>query len=116
MNDTLNLISAIGSAAQVLIAIAPIVLSWVVWKSANKLAQAEYTRSLQESWVAANTAILQNEKLLKLSDELFGYVSNDSNPDYHAKRYLGFLYLNILEAEYLGLKAGLISDVVVLNR
>lgn len=109
MNELPTWLSAIGVFGQAAMAVATMVLSYVVWRSAIKISRAEYTRSLQDSWIAANVAILQNQCLPRIADEVLGHPFKDSDDNYHTKRYVRFMLLNILEAEHLGSKSGLID-------
>lgn len=105
----LDWVSAIGAVAQGLTAIAGFVLSWVIWKGTSRLARVEYMRSIQGLWSAANTALLENPSIARLSDKLFGIERNNRDSEYYQKRDLAFLYLNIIEASFLGYSCNVVA-------
>ena len=104
-------ISAISAFGQVLIGVGTFVLSYVLWKGSERKAKTEYMRSIQEGWNGLNALILSNPELAVISDEvLFAGQSIKQENKERLKRYMQYKILNILESEYLGRNAGLISD------
>lgn len=106
-NNTLEIISA---AAQAMTAVAGFVLSWAVWRGSKKLAKTEYMISVQESWVNANISILENPEIARASDVVLGIGRGEKDDEFYRNRYLSFLYLNIIEASFLGSRAGLVNS------
>jgi hypothetical protein len=105
MSNLTDLLAAMSGIAQTLLAVATLVLSWVVWKSAGRLARAQYILSLQQSWMTFNSTILQRPELVKATDEILGIPPTDAAS--MNRRYVSLMMLNVLEAEFVGERAGL---------
>ena len=108
-SSNLDWASVICAIAQGLTAVAGFVLSWVVWKGGSRLARIEYMRSIQDLWSTSNIALLGNPEIARLSDKLFGVKRVDKDDEFYQKRYLAFLYLNIIEASFLGHSCNLVE-------
>lgn len=91
-----------------LVAIAAFVLSVVVWKSSNRLAKAEYTRSLQDAWNALNVAALASDENICAVETLYG--PNSPAPQDGRKVWMTFVLLNALQATFLGWKGKLVDE------
>ncbi len=108
---TSDWISAISAFAQVLIGIGTFVLSYVLWKSADQRSKLDYMRGIQQDWIGLNSLILSNPELAEISDSVFfGNKLPTQNKDERLKRYMQYKILNIIESEYMGRCAGLVSD------
>lgn len=105
MNEVSNWVSIFSGATQALLALAALILSWVIWKSAGRLARAQYILSLQQSWMTFNSTILQRPELVKATDAVLGVPATEESVA--TRRYISFMMLNVLEAEFVGAKAGL---------
>lgn len=110
MNDAPIWIQAISAVAQSVIALATLLLSWVLWRSSKRHARLDYTRTIQESWNQLNLAILANPKLAAVADTVFGTPPEEMSEEAGLKRYMAFFTLNVLEACYLGHQSGLASE------
>lgn len=109
MNDAPTWIQAISAIAQSLIALATLLLSWVLWRSSRSHARIEYARTVQESWNQLNSLFLTNPKIAAIADGVFG-LPPPASDEARMKRYLAFFSLNILDATHLGQRAGLVDD------
>ena len=112
--EFIDLMSVISSFMQGLIAFATILLSVVIWRSSSKVARAEYTRSIQDSWINSNITVLQSERLCRIA---FETINPNLKPDkdaldddFYTKRYMRFMYLNIIETVFIGREHNLISN------
>lgn len=104
-------ISAISAFAQVFIGIGTFVLSYVLWKSAEQKSKLDYMRGIQQDWIGLNALVLSNPELAEISDSVFfGDKLLSQNKDERLKRYMQYKILNIIESEYMGRCAGLVSD------
>lgn len=108
-----SLLSILDVIFQILMAFGTLLLSYVIWRGSNKIAKTEYTRSIQDSWITANVAVLESEELCKIAYELTNTKSYPQSLDensFYRRRYLKFLYLNIIEAVIIGKSNGMIDD------
>jgi hypothetical protein len=103
-------IQAISAVAQSLIALATLLLSWVLWRGSKRHARVDYTRTIEDSWNQLNAAILVNPKLAKIADKVFGMPPEEDSDEAGLKRYLAFFSLNVVEACYLGQRNGLVGE------
>lgn len=110
MSDTPTWIQAVSAIAQSVIALATLLLSWVLWRGSQHHARIDYTRTLQESWNQLNSTILCNPKLAVIADNVLGFPADGVTEDDRSRRYFAFFALNVLEASYLGQRAGLVDD------
>lgn len=103
-------------ATQFFIGLTTLLLSWVVWRSSQRHMKAEFSRSMHENWTTLNNAMLQSERIARICDETIFKITPDNtqgDPDFHLRRHVIFMHLNITEADYKGYKAGLISKDVL---
>jgi len=83
----------------------------VLWKGAKKKAQVEYMRGIQDGWNNLNALVLSNPELAKISDSvLFGSELDEEDIESRLQRYMQYKILNIIESEFMGKSAGLVSD------
>lgn len=94
--------------ANLLVALSAFVLSVVVWKSSRRLAQAEYTRSLQDAWNTFNTTALASTENLRAAETLLG--ADSPVPKDGRKLWMTFVLLNALQATFLGWRSGLVDE------
>ena len=106
-----DLIDTISAYAQVLIGVGTLTLSYVLWKSGEKRARVEYMKSLQDGWNNLNALVLSNPELAKILDSvLSGSELDEEDMESRLQRYMQYKVLNIIEAEFIGKRSGLVSD------
>jgi hypothetical protein len=98
-----------GEIANLLVGLATFILSLVVWKSSQRQARSEYTRSLQDAWNAFNTTVLATEENIQAADSLHKSDSTPSGMD-RRQLWLSFVLLNALQASYLGMQERLVDE------
>lgn len=75
--------------------------------SGHRIAKAQYTKSIQDSWSDWNKIALEDEEVRSISLEMLGRQGNGSKED--KRLYAIFSLLNILQASYIGSLNGLLS-------
>ena len=101
-------ISVISALAQVIIAIAAVIASIavpiVIHNSQHRFACLEYAKSMHETWIAIDLAILNDEKLMICFDSVneSRTLSASATPEERKRRWVAYIILNIAYSYYLG--------------
>jgi hypothetical protein len=103
-------ISAISAIAQVIIAIAAVIASIavpiVIHNSQHRFACLEYAKSMHETWIAIDLAILNDEELMVCFDSVNEpramAMAAAATPEERKRRWVAYIILNIAYSYYLG--------------
>lgn len=90
---------------------ATLVLAYVVWKSSQRIARAQYQQTMQGTWNQFNLAAIDCEENIRAVRWLWSTDERERPPDVSKERtmYLAFLALNALTSAQLGKKAGVMD-------
>lgn len=92
----------------VVIAFGTLAIPLLIWISGRRLAAAQYVRDLQDLINQINILALQNDDNLTVLARVNGLDAYAQDIEEKRKAYLSFVCLNAFQAEYLGMKAGLV--------
>ena len=87
-------ISAIGTLAQAVLALAALIgsvaVSVYVWFGTRRIAQLEYERAIREARIAVDTAALSSDAMLVMADNMMD--PRNANDDLERRRRRWFAY------------------------
>lgn len=98
-----------AESSRLILAAAALFLSLVIFFSSRMIARAHYMHQMQNTWNAYNSAILSSDELMNASIELGNATTHDKGKAHNQKISLAFLYLNALQAMWIGNKYKLVS-------
>ena len=105
-NDLGTLISLAELGISVAGVLITIWLALIVNRSAARITQLEFARSIQDSWIHVDDVTLRDPALIKLS-ERFHPPHETSDPNFPLKRHFLFIYLSPLNTTYQAARQGL---------
>lgn len=127
LQDTCAVTQTVCAAIQALFAvvgiIATVAVTWMVWNGSERLAKIEYERAISEAWTAVDSAILSDEKNLKVHDKYLAINATvplgDQGPtdptEMGRKRQMGYMTLNVLATTFAGISRGIIDKKATEN-
>ena len=96
--------------AQTIIALAALIASIsvpvVLYRGQKRRERLELIRALREMWVSIDAALIHDDRLLRIADEFLDPDSRTLSPDQRAKKWLGYMTLNVVFMDYLCAKHG----------
>ena len=98
-----------GSLAQIILALAAIVLAWFVYKLTHKIESANLINSAINSVNLVNQMALSSDENLKAIDDLYN-DGRDTSIDARRKRWAAFLALQSHQQLYLSRKTGILKS------
>jgi len=93
----------------VIIAFGTLAIPLLIWISGRRLASAQYVRDLQDLINQINAIALQTDSNLLILGRVNGLDAYAHNIEEMRKAYLTFVCLNAFQAEFVGMKAGLVN-------
>ena len=82
----------------------------MLYFASKKIDTQNYTNSIKNSWIAVDTVVLSDEKLLFEADYLLHPDKKNETIEAKRRRWICYLYLNTISTVYNGIKHNLIAD------
>jgi hypothetical protein len=101
--ETVQLWSTVAQVALSFAAlIASVAIPLVIYYGQRRLARLEYIRSMRDSWLTIDTAVIHDERLMKLADEVNDPSAGELSADDRTRKWFGYMFMNIAFADFLG--------------
>jgi hypothetical protein len=93
----------------VVIAFGTLAIPLLIWISGRRMAAVQYVRDLQDLINQVSALALQSDDNLAIVTRVIGLEGYAHNVEEMRKVYLTFVCMNAFQAEFLGMKAGLVQ-------
>lgn len=105
---------ALTSASNVIMALGAVAIPLVLYEAQQRMAAAEYVRSLHETWLNLDMTLLssdRNHELMQMMDEINEGPSTPSKTlDDRKRKWIRYMLLNIMYSEYIALSHSIHLD------
>lgn len=82
----------------------------LLYLASKKIDTQNYTNSIKSAWIAFDTAVLSDEKILSEADYLLHPDKANEPMEAKRRRWICYLYTTAISTAYNGIKHNLVSD------